>query len=174
MLGKIKCENTIGKSKRYGTRDSEVIPDLRTNRAWRRLACKFEMGLRASDCTLAVSGAPITSTRFCTPVPAQPNALPYFPILFVLPIFRFHSLQFLSFEFNSSPRPPFSYALPKFSLLCFVSFRFAFLHIFFSVHRSVLVILRIPYSHSFSKLGANEEGIGRRGAYSLINCLLGN
>ena len=41
--------------KRYGTRDSEVIPDLRTNRAWRRLACKFEMGLRASDCTLAVS-----------------------------------------------------------------------------------------------------------------------
>ena len=45
----------INKQKRYGTRDSEVIPDLRTNRAWRRLACKFEMGLRASDCTLAVS-----------------------------------------------------------------------------------------------------------------------
>ena len=43
------------KCKRYGTRDSEVIPDLRTNRAWRRLACKFEMGLRASDCTMAVS-----------------------------------------------------------------------------------------------------------------------
>ena len=51
---KIKIERKR-KRKRYGTRDSEVIPDLRTNRAWRRLACKFEMGLRASDCTLAVS-----------------------------------------------------------------------------------------------------------------------
>ena len=51
-------KNKIGRgnrNKRYGTRDSEVIPDLRTDRAWRRLACKFEMGLRAGDCTLAVS-----------------------------------------------------------------------------------------------------------------------
>ena len=51
------------KSKRYSTRYSGVILDLCTNRAQRRSACKFEMGLRASDCTMAVSE--IRSTFSC-------------------------------------------------------------------------------------------------------------
>ena len=93
--------------KRYGTRDSEVIPDLRTNRAWRRLACKFEMGLRASDCTLAVSVQSVHRAPICSCAP--------FPYLFPIPfqnrpqfcsLFAFHfaypHFSFLTFNIQTS------------------------------------------------------------------------
>ena len=80
--------------KRYGTRDSEVIPDLRTNRAWRRLACKFEMGLRASDCTLAVSAARSflsnSHTLRLRHLNGENYIIPYSHLQIPILIFQFH------------------------------------------------------------------------------------
>ena len=99
--------------KRYGTRDSEVIPDLRTNRAWRRLACKFEMGLRASDCTLAVS---VSHFSFSNSHSLRPRHLigdiSTFPIPPLLLCIIFSLLFFA----------PFFYRLSSFSLSDFLSF----------------------------------------------------
>ena len=74
---KLKINNP--KSKRYNTRNSRVIPGLRTNRARRRLACKFEMGLRASDCAMAVSDIQAIFSCYCfSTKPSHP--VTYLPI----------------------------------------------------------------------------------------------